>query len=145
MRSLVSCFSTTGAKAQLWIWRVAFKRRGQPSTPREIESRAESALAGTALSSLGGWITLCEARNAFAYRPFVSTDAAVAAPGEVEIELGYAGFRQEGSRTAIVAPAVVGNFGVARNLEVSVARPRTGEARRHHVLCPLRWESKWIT
>lgn len=67
---------------------------------------------------LGGCIALCEARNAFAYRPFVSTDAAVAAPGEVEVELGYAGFRQDGSRTAIVAPTVVGNFGVARNLEL---------------------------
>ena len=34
------------------------------------------------------------------------------------MELGYAGFRQEGSRTAIVAPALVGNFGVARNIEL---------------------------
>ena len=31
--------------------------------------------------------------RALAYRPFVSTDAAVAGPGEVEIEFGYAGFR----------------------------------------------------
>src|SRR5437016_7743010 len=32
--------------------------------------------------------------RALAYRPFVSTDAAVAGPGEVEIDFGYAGFRR---------------------------------------------------
>ena len=55
---------------------------------------------------------------ALAYRPFVSTDAAVADAGEVEVELGYAGFRRDGSGTTIVAPALIANLGVARDLEV---------------------------
>ena len=59
-----------------------------------------------------------EPQVATAYRPFVSTDAAVAGPGAVEVEFGYAGFRQDGGRTAIIAPTIIGNVGVARDLEV---------------------------
>jgi hypothetical protein len=46
----------------------------------------------------------CGASRAFGYRPFVSTDAAVADVGEVEIELGYAGFRTDRHRVTFVAP-----------------------------------------
>ena len=57
--------------------------------------------------------------RAFAYRPFVSTDAAVAEPGEVEIEFGYIGFRQrQGNGTAIVAPTIIANLGLLRDLEL---------------------------
>src|SRR6266404_6644794 len=63
-------------------------------------------------------VILSGARSrALAYRPFVSTDAAVADRGEVEIEFGYAGFRQGNGRTAIVAPTVIGNLGLGRSLE----------------------------
>jgi len=50
--------------------------------------------------------------------PFFSTDAAVANAGEVEVELGYAAFRQNGNGTTIVAPALIANLGVARALEL---------------------------
>ena len=63
-------------------------------------------------------MTLAASRRASAYRPFVSTDAAVADVGEVEIELGYAGFRESRNRFMIVAPTVVGNLGIASGLEV---------------------------
>src|SRR5262249_9688816 len=53
-----------------------------------------------------------------AYRPFVSTDAAVADPGEIEVEFGYIGFIRDGDRTAIVAPSVVANIGLVRDLEL---------------------------
>jgi hypothetical protein len=56
--------------------------------------------------------------RAFGYRPFVSTDAAVADLGEVEIELGYAGFRAERSRVTIIAPTMVSNLGIAQDLEL---------------------------
>ena len=56
--------------------------------------------------------------RALAYRPFVSTDAAVADRGEVEVEFGYAGFRKSDGRTAIVAPTVIANIGVGGGLEV---------------------------
>jgi hypothetical protein len=57
-------------------------------------------------------------RAALGYRPFVSTDAAVADTGEAEIELGYIGFRRRGDRSAIVAPTVIGNLGIAPDLEL---------------------------
>src|SRR5438093_4775184 len=57
---------------------------------------------------------------ALAYRPFFSTDAAVANAGEVEVEVGYAAFRQNGNGTTIVAPALIANLGVARARELVV-------------------------
>src|ERR1700688_5187482 len=63
-------------------------------------------------SSLAAW-----AGPAFAYRPFDGTDAAVAAPGEVEIELQPAGrLREEGSNT-LIAPATVLNYGMSEGWE----------------------------
>lgn len=56
--------------------------------------------------------------TASAYRPFDSTDAAVANPGEFEIELGPAGFLKEDQRRTLVAPAFVLNLGIAPEWEV---------------------------
>jgi hypothetical protein len=53
-----------------------------------------------------------------AYRPFNSTDAAVAAAGEIELEVGPAGFLKEGSERWLVAPALILNWGFARSWEV---------------------------
>jgi hypothetical protein len=69
------------------------------------------------------WVVLlvaCSARPASAYRPFVSTDAAVADPGDLEVEFGAIGFRNGGGGggTSLVAPTIVGNLGVARDLEL---------------------------
>jgi hypothetical protein len=47
------------------------------------------------------------------YRPFDGTDAAVAAPGELEIELQPAGRLREGGTTTLVAPATVFNYGLS--------------------------------
>jgi hypothetical protein len=54
---------------------------------------------------------------ALAYRPFDGTDAAVADPGQVEIEFQPIGFEQEGSRNALIAPANVFNYGSAPGWE----------------------------
>ena len=51
---------------------------------------------------------------ACALRPFDATDAAVAAPGEFELELGPLGRLREGSKRFRVAPAVIGNFGYSQ-------------------------------
>ena len=53
-----------------------------------------------------------------AYRPFDSTDAAVAAKGELEIEFGPLGFVEEGAGRALVAPSVIFNWGVADGWEL---------------------------
>jgi hypothetical protein len=62
-------------------------------------------------------LTLAWSGPALAYRPFDGTDAAVAAPGEVEIELQPAGRLREGTTTTLVAPATVFNFGLSEGWE----------------------------
>jgi hypothetical protein len=52
------------------------------------------------------------ASPALAYRPFDSTDADAAGPGEFELELGPAGRLSEGTDKFRVAPAVVANLGL---------------------------------
>jgi hypothetical protein len=72
--------------------------------------RGVAALAAAA--ALACW---CGAAQA--YRPFDGTDAAVAAPGEVEIELGPVEYLREGSERALFAPNVRLNYGVAPGWE----------------------------
>jgi hypothetical protein len=58
--------------------------------------------------------------TASAYRPFDSTDAAVAGPGEFELELGPLGRLREGSKRLRVAPTVIGNVGLAGDRELVI-------------------------
>ncbi len=55
--------------------------------------------------------------SSWAYRPFISTDAAVADPQEVEIELGYFTLEREKGENSFVIPRVVLNYGLFRNWE----------------------------
>lgn len=57
-------------------------------------------------------------RPAFAYRPFDSTDAAVAATGELEFELGPLGYLQTGQERFLVAPCLTLNLGIAASWEL---------------------------
>jgi hypothetical protein len=56
--------------------------------------------------------------SAWGYRPFVSTDAAVADLREMEIEFGYFNFARERSRNTFTVPKVVLNYGLIQNLEL---------------------------
>jgi hypothetical protein len=56
--------------------------------------------------------------TAFAYRPFDGTDAAVADPGEMEVELQPAGGKSSGAQKTLIAPATVLNYGFAKDWEV---------------------------
>jgi hypothetical protein len=67
---------------------------------------------GSVAMSLASWPA-----SAWAYRPFDGTDAAVAAPGEVEIELQPAGRVREGGSTMLIAPATVFNYGLSEGWE----------------------------
>ena len=58
--------------------------------------------------------------SAWAYRPFDGTDAAIAAPGELEIEMQPAGRLREGGNTTLVAPATVINYGLSEGWEAVV-------------------------
>jgi hypothetical protein len=70
-------------------------------------------VAGSCIaSSVAAW-----SGSAFAYRPFDGTDAAVAAPGEMEIELQPAGGLRDNTGTTLVAPATIFNFGLSEGWE----------------------------
>jgi hypothetical protein len=56
--------------------------------------------------------------NGWAYRPFVSTDAAVADPQEVEIELGYFTLEHDLGENTFTIPSLVLNYGLRRDVEV---------------------------
>jgi len=56
--------------------------------------------------------------SAWAYRPFVSTDAAVADLGEVEVELGYFNLERTGRQNVVTTPGLVVNYGVAKRVEL---------------------------
>jgi hypothetical protein len=55
---------------------------------------------------------------AWGYRPFVSTDAAVADVKEMEIEIGYFNLERERGKNTFIVPKAVLNYGVIRNLEL---------------------------
>ena len=55
--------------------------------------------------------------SCWAYRPFVSTDAAVADPQEVEIELGYFTLERDKGENSFIIPRVVLNYGLFKNWE----------------------------
>lgn len=61
-------------------------------------------------------LLLCSS-TALAYRPFDGTDAAVAEPGEAEIELQPAGASRSEGQTTLIAPAVVFNYGLPHDWE----------------------------
>src|SRR5258706_3092911 len=83
-------------------------------------SRQSSKLKFSKWPVSGSVIALCLTAwsgSASAYRPFDGTDAAVAAPGELEIELQPAGRLREGGNTTLVAPATVINYGLSEGWE----------------------------
>ncbi|BDG02358.1 hypothetical protein [Anaeromyxobacter oryzae] len=73
---------------------------------------ARLACRGPVLAVMAAWPLA-----ASAYRPFDSTDAAVAARGEVELELGPLGYLVQGPDRALVAPSLVLNWGFADQWE----------------------------
>jgi hypothetical protein len=76
--------------------------------------RIPKRLASGSIIALG---VMAGTTPASAYRPFDGTDAAVAAPGEMEIELQPAGPLRDETGTTLVAPATVINYGFSENWE----------------------------
>ncbi len=67
---------------------------------------------------------------AVAYRPFDGTDADLAEPGEIELELGLATLSMEGRTLALHVPFVIFNLGLADWIELVV------EGRHEVLLAP---------
>jgi hypothetical protein len=65
-------------------------------------------------------VSLLAARDAWAYRPFDGTDAAVAKKGEFELELGPTHFYSEAGHRYLIEPATVLNLGFASDFELVV-------------------------
>src|SRR5215469_16793409 len=82
------------------------------TSTRRLSLRQSSLLAVFATLLLLGWTS-----EGFAYRPFDGTDAAVADPGEVEVELQPAGAQWSREQNLLIAPAVVYNYGLTENWE----------------------------
>ena len=74
--------------------------------------RRRRIAGGATLVALATW-----AAPAWAYRPFDGTDAAVADPGEMEIEFQPAGVRRDDTQKFLVAPATVFNLGLPHQWE----------------------------
>jgi hypothetical protein len=74
----------------------------------------------TALLATISFAILASPREASAYRPFDSTDAAVADFRETEIEFGPVQFRHDDSGNTLIAPAVVYNYGFTKNWELVI-------------------------
>ncbi len=70
-----------------------------------------------AAGALIAFCLMAQATPASAYRPFDGTDAAIAAPGELEVELQPAGRLHESTGTSLIAPATVLNFGLSEGWE----------------------------
>ena len=70
---------------------------------------------------------------AWAYRPFISTDAAVADVNEMEIELGYFNWEREKGKTTFFSPKAALNYGFLHNFELvgefAVEEPGHGSVR----------------
>jgi hypothetical protein len=62
-------------------------------------------------------LATCWPATARAYRPFDSTDAAVAEKGDLELELGPIGYLVQGTDEALVVPSVILNWGFADRWE----------------------------
>ena len=83
-------------------------------------SRQSSKLKFSKWPVSGSAIAMCLTAwsgAALAYRPFDGTDAAVAAPGELEVELQPAGRLRENGSTTLIAPATVINYGLSEGWE----------------------------
>src|SRR5262247_3839120 len=64
-----------------------------------------------------GTCVLAWSSSASAYRPFVSTDAAVADPKEIETELGYFTLDRTKDEHTFIIPRTVVNYGLFKNWE----------------------------
>jgi hypothetical protein len=74
---------------------------------------AAAALAVTAMLA-------CRSHIAQAFRPFDGTDAAVADPGDAEIELGPVEYLREGAERSLLVPDLRVNYGFAKDWEAVI-------------------------
>jgi hypothetical protein len=79
-------------------------------------------------------ILLMQGHAVYAFRPFISTDAAVADFHEVEIEMGVFNFSREGDVNTYTVPEAVFNYGIFNRVE-AVAQVDVDKTRG----VPIQW------
>src|SRR5215470_6704107 len=89
------------------------RRSGVPMRHRTSKIGSSSSLTGVVVIG----VAMVASTASFAYRPFDGTDAAVADPREVEIELQPDGVLRESAQTSLIAPFAIFNYGFAKNWE----------------------------
>jgi hypothetical protein len=95
---------------------------------RGVMTRKWTRSVGLAVAAI--LVGIVGADSALAYRPFDSTDAAVADLDELEFELGPFGYRKSQNERTLIAPSYVVNYGFAKNWEAVI------EGRAEHPLAP---------
>ena len=79
------------------------------------------------------FMTIGHSTPALGYRPFISTDAAVADPKEMEVELGYFTLERDDKENSFIVPQIVVNYGITQDWEVvgefRVEKPADGAAK----------------
>jgi len=83
----------------------------------ERDRHSQTISRSLALDLIAAFCLLAWSAPASAYRPFDGTDAAVAAKGEMEIELQPAGRLRDVSGVSLISPATVINYGLTEDWE----------------------------
>ena len=86
----------------------------QPESERQMK-RVAALFPAILVCVLGLW-----GRPAYAYRPFNSTDAAVATRGDIEIECGPFGYIVDADGRFLVIPTAIVNIGIADGWEIVI-------------------------
>jgi hypothetical protein len=85
---------------------------------QQVEKQGGRMNAKHCAMVIGFAIVFAAPLSSEAYRPFDSTDAAVASTGEVELELGPIGFLRTSQRRFLIAPAAILNLGIVEDMEL---------------------------
>jgi hypothetical protein len=88
-------------------------------SPRSLRSSMHFS-AALGCVAMAGLAVVASSKATFAYRPFDGTDAAIAAPKEMEIELQPAGVLPENSLTNLIGPAAIINYSFSKDWELVV-------------------------
>src|SRR5260370_14893465 len=99
-------------------WRGWWSSMRSAARPQSGSSELRTRMVKVGAAMLGVAMVLVGAGPAWAYRPFVSTDAAVADPREIEIEFGALTLDRTGHENTFTAPSVVVNYRVHERREL---------------------------
>src|SRR6266446_4487518 len=99
-------------------WRGWWSSMRSSARPQNGSSELRTRMVKVGAAMVGVAMVVVGAGPTWAYRPFVSTDAAVADPREIEIEFGALTLDRTGRENTFTEPSVVVNYGVHERWEL---------------------------